>query len=181
MSSPALPRTLQALPLNRQEFAPFGDSLAVPADAAAKAINDGSAQRVDGLATLDLSGAGGAPCLALFRTAGPAHQAPWTLKTLERHALGSQTFVPLGKLHCLAVVTLADPQGAPDLGSLRAFIIQPGQGVTLRRGVWHHPLLTLGPGDVLVLERRGATEDCEIVQLAPGWQVLPPNSASDIP
>lgn len=159
-------RTFVAQPLGAAAFAPFGDVLQVP-DGAGLPINAGSAQRHD-QPPPDITGDGGTPCLTVFRTHGPAHAAPWTLHTLERHTLGSQTFVPLGDATCLVVVAPTLPDGRPDTATLQAFLVGPGQGVTLHRGTWHHPLLTLGAADVLVLERRGARVDCELTTLPAG-------------
>jgi ureidoglycolate lyase len=90
--------------------------------------------------------------------------APRPLRAFERHRLSSQTFVPLGQGRCVAVVTTGGQ--APDESAIQAFIVEPGQGITVRRGVWHHPLITLGPADVLVLERRAAQPDCEVRPLS---------------
>jgi ureidoglycolate lyase len=170
-------RRLVARPLSASAFAPFGEALQADAPGAASGIdiNAGSARRHE-LPPPDLADAGGAACLAIFRTAGPVHAPPWTLTVLERHRLGSQTFVPLGGARCLAVVAPALPSGGPDAAGLQVFLVAPGQGVTLHRGTWHHPLLTPGPAAVLVLERRGAEPDCEVVPLDGRWEVvLPPD------
>ncbi|MCC6197513.1 MAG: ureidoglycolate lyase, partial [Burkholderiales bacterium] len=57
--------------------------------------------------------------------------------------------------------------------TVSAFRIDGNCGVTLRRGVWHHPLLALADGDFAVLERRGTAIDCEVVELGSGnrWVV----------
>ena len=162
-TAPAAPRLVGARALSHAAFAPFGDLL-VPALQQGRAINAGTAQRFDELTRLDLDEAGGAACLAIFRTLAGAHPPPLRLRCFERHQLGSQTFVPMGDSRCLAVVAGAGP--APDETAIEAFIIEPGQGVTLRRGVWHHPLITLGAADVLVIERRASSVDCEVVPLA---------------
>ena len=153
------PRRIAAQPLTRESFLPYGELIA-PGAAAGTAINAGSAQRFDDLSSLDLAGDGGAACLALFRATGAAAAGPVPLRAFERHRLGSQTFVPLGAGRCLCVV--AGGGDAPDEAAIHAFVVEPGQGITLRRGVWHHPLITLGPADVLVIERRAAQVDCEI-------------------
>ncbi|MOA61811.1 Ureidoglycolate lyase [compost metagenome] len=54
---------------------------------------------------------------------------------------------------------------APDTATLRAFLAGPGVGITLRRDVWHHPLMALADGDFAVLERAGPQVDCELVPL----------------
>ena len=157
--SDAPPRLIVAQPLTQASFLPYGDLIA-PGAAASTTINAGSAQRFDDLSSLDLTDHGGAACLALFHTTRAATAGPVALQAFERHVLGSQTFVPLGAGRCLCVVTGGDD--APDESAICAFVVEPGQGITLRRGVWHHPLITLGPADVLVIERRAAQVDCEI-------------------
>ncbi len=165
------PMHLLAEPLTRSAFRPFGDVLADPQDlrgaagehGAAHTINAGTATRYDDMLTTELLTDSGEPCLALFRTEGEAHRAPFSLREFERHLHGSQTFVPLRASRCMAIVTLGDR--APDLTAVRAFVVEPGQAITIRKGVWHHPLLTVGPADVLVLERRGKVSDCEICRL----------------
>ena len=155
-------RTIAARPLTREDFLPYGD-LVCPGAQAGTSVNAGSAQRFDDLTSLDLTDSGGAACLAIFRTNAAANAGAFPLHAFERHRLGSQTFVPLGAGRCLCVVTGGDH--APDESAIRAFIVEPGQGITLRRGVWHHPLITLGAADVLVIERRAAQLDCEIHQI----------------
>lgn len=158
--APVLLLTVQ--PLTTESFLPYGDLIA-PGALASTTINAGSAQRFDDLTSLDLTASGGSACLAVFRSSGSPPAGPVPLHLFERHRLGSQTFVPLGAGRCLCVVT--GGEHAPDASAIRAFVVEPGQGVTLRRGVWHHPLITLGPADVLVIERRAAQVDCEIHQL----------------
>lgn len=159
---------IQAQALTAGGFAPFGQALLVPGTPGRR-INGGSSQRFDGLAPLDLLRAAGTPCLSLFRCEGVDPRRPCRLQALERHALGSQTFVPLGQASMLAVV--APGTQAPDQDAMQAFLVGPGQGITLGAGVWHHPLITLGPGDVMVLERQAAAVDCEVVQLGGEWRV----------
>jgi ureidoglycolate lyase len=171
----APPRRIAAQPLTREGFLPYGDLIA-PGTLDGASINAGSAQRYDGLTSLDLSDHGGAACLALFRTQGVAAAEPVLLQVFERHLLGSQTFVPLGAGRCLCVVTSGGD--TPDESAICAFVVEPGQGITLRRGVWHHPLITLGPADVLVIERRAAQVDCEIYPIS-GRIVVVAGSDSD--
>ncbi len=163
-------RLVAAQPLTNASFLPYGDLIA-PGTLASTTINAGSAQRFDDLTSLDLTDQGGSACLAIFRSSGAAPAGPVPLHLFERHRLGSQTFVPLGAGRCLCVV--AGGEHAPDESAIRAFVVEPGQGITLRRGVWHHPLITLGPADVLVIERRAAQVDCEIHQLSGRIMVVP--------
>jgi ureidoglycolate lyase len=157
-------RKIIAQALTQRGFAPYGEMIGgelIVTDAAeGVSINGGSAQRFD-LST-DIDAHGGAACVTLFRTTG--HAAPFRLSAFERHCLGSQTFVPQGQGRCLAVVTCGAQ--TPDEDQIQAFIVEPGQGVTLRRGIWHHPLITPGAANVLVIERRATDVDCEVVPIA---------------
>lgn len=164
-SSPS--RVIVAQTLTPAAFAPFGDVIvpvrAGDGSANSSPINQGTAQRFDDLTQLDVSEQGGEACVAIFRTQDGTHVAPYALTMFERHLLGSQSFVPMAQGRVLVVVT----QGAdaPDEDAIQAFIVEPGQGVTLRRGVWHHPMITVGGADVFVIERRAAQVDCEIARI----------------
>ncbi|WP_050479381.1 ureidoglycolate lyase [Herbaspirillum rhizosphaerae] len=164
----AASKVIVAQALTPAAFAPFGDVIApekMQSDVSASStpINEGTAQRFDDLTQLDVSEQGGEACVAIFRTRDGTHVAPYALTMFERHLLGSQSFVPMGQGRVLVVVT----QGAdaPDEDAIQAFIVEPGQGVTLRRGVWHHPMITIGGADVFVIERRAAQVDCEIQRI----------------
>ncbi len=117
--------------------------------------------RVDGGGELSLSAEGGSPCLAIFKAQARDLHGPW--RVLERHRLGSQTFVPLGGVrYVMLVATGAD---TPDAETLAAFLVAGHQAVTLHPGTWHHGLIALDSGDFVVLERSAAQVDCELVDL----------------
>jgi ureidoglycolate lyase len=162
-SNDALPRHIAAQPLSHSGFASFGDVI-MPGRQDGTPINERTAQRFDDLTVLDLEAQGGSACLTVFRTQGGTPGGTIPLRAFERHCLGSQTFVPMGQGRCLAVMTTGEQ--APDESAIQAFIVEPGQGITVRRGVWHHPLITLGAADVLVLERKAAQPDCEVHTLS---------------
>lgn len=157
--------TLAIQPLTEHSFAPYGQVLALHASAG-RSINAGTTERLDLPGALDLQRAGGQPVLAVFRAQAQAEAGPW--HTLERHRLGSQTFVPLGKARWLVLV--ARGEHAPDVGTIAAFEAAPGLGLTLHADTWHHPLIALSASDFLVIERAGAgvsaEVDCELSQLA---------------
>jgi len=154
-------QTLIAQTITREAFAPYG-WLIDAAGGTGRAINAGSSLRVDDLTELAFDADGGAPCLALFRAQPRDIAGPW--HELERHALGTQTFVPLNGARC--VVLVAGGGDAPDEATLAAFLVAGHQGITLRAGTWHHGLLALDGGDFVVIERRAAQVDCDIAQLA---------------
>jgi len=173
MTEPALRFTAQ--PLTDAAFAPFGRVLQAPPEAdhaaAGESINAGTARRFELLADAALTAAGGRPVISLSRAC--ARPRPLVLTEVERHVLGSQSFVPLGAPRRFALV-VAPPGPAPRPAELRAFVSDGTQGVWLAPGTWHHPLLALDAGDFLVIERRGAEVDCEVCPLPPGWVLALP-------
>ena len=153
-------KALQAQPITAANFAPYG-WLASADGRAGRPINDGSSLRVDEVGALALTAAGGAPCLAIFRAQARDPRGPW--QVLERHRLGTQTFVPLGGVGCVVLVATGD--AAPDPSTLAAFVVAGHQAVTLRAGTWHHGLIALQEGDFIVIERQAAQTDCDLAIL----------------
>jgi ureidoglycolate lyase len=76
-------------------------------------------------------------------SAAAVGRLPLRATTLERHPFSAQTFVPLGSARYLAVACASDPNGDPDLTTLRGFLAGPEQIVTYARNVWHHPITVL--------------------------------------
>ena len=158
---------LRAEPLTAAAFALYGSVVEAPVTRGA-AINGGSSERFELVDDLRLNTDGGRPTLALFR-ARP-HAFPRRLLAMERHVLGSQTFVPLGEHRFVVVVA---PAGAPPgAAALRAFLTDARQGVVLAPGTWHHPLLALEGGDFVVVERAAASVDCDVATLAAPVEVV---------
>ncbi|MFN9747347.1 MAG: ureidoglycolate lyase [Betaproteobacteria bacterium] len=166
---------LQLQPLSPVAFAPYGEVIGIPAAGArakvdvahasglpVRVINGGTSQRFDMPDGLDLHARGGQPCVAIFRAVAQALTGPWRL--LERHRLGSQTFIPLAGARC--VVLVARGQAAPDPATLAAFDVHGAQGFTRHADTWHHGLIALDEGDFVVIERRAAAVDCEFAELA---------------
>lgn len=158
-------RELTVRPLTAQAFAAFGD-IVTSDGAAGRSINAGTSVRVE-MPAPDVLAGGGRPSLSVFRA--QAVKLPFVVRELERHCEGSQTFVPLGSIPFVVVVALGDH--APDAATAAAFLVDGHCGVTFRRGVWHHPLLVLADGDVVVIERQGERIDCEVAALQPGVRV----------
>ena len=164
---------VQVITLSAPDFAPYGDVIGITATAEpstsgaggkpVRAINGGTSQRFDMPGGLDLQAQGGQPCVAVFRAQAQALNGPWRL--MERHRLGSQTFIPLAGARCVVLVARGD--AAPDPATLAAFTVDGAQGFTLHADTWHHGLIALDEGDFVVIERRGATVDCEFAELAP--------------
>jgi ureidoglycolate lyase len=164
--------TLAIAPLTKAAFAPFGQVIETK-DAKPKLINDGFAQRFDGLAQIDVAAEGGAVNISLF--SGSLRPSPVLIKLMERHPLGSQLFMPLNEKPWLVVVC-ADPR-VP--ASYRAFSASGEQGVNYARNTWHHPLLVLTDlSPFLVVDRGGPGDNLEEVRLAEAdWLALAQNVA----
>ncbi|MCC6377647.1 MAG: ureidoglycolate lyase [Burkholderiales bacterium] len=160
-------RSLPLRPIAAVSFAPYGD-LVTSAGRSGRSINAGTSVRVE-MPEPDVLEAEGRPSLSVFRAS--AAPLPLVLREFERHRLGSQTFLPLCGTPYVVVVALGE--AAIDPATVSAFRIDGNCGVTLRRGVWHHPLLALADGDFAVLERRGEEVDCQVVPLGAGsrWTV----------
>ncbi len=146
-------------PLTKAAFAPFGAVLEREG-AAVRVINGGTTDRLHALAAVDAAADGGWPIVSVFR--GRRRPFPLHVTTMERHPLGSQAFMPLQPLPWLVVVA----EGAETPSGFRAFLARGDQGVSYRRGTWHHPLLVLHPAqDFLVIDRDGPGGNLDEVDL----------------
>ena len=166
-------RLLPFEPLTAASFKPFGDVIDVASAARHFTINEGYAERYDDLARIDVDREGGRPKLSIFRAV--PRTIPFALSVIERHPLGSQAFIPMSGRPYIVVV--CEGAHAPDLGTLRCFTAQAGQGVNYAPGTWHHPLLALeAPCDFLVIDRAGEGNNCDETRLAAGdiWIGSPP-------
>src|SRR5438093_5556572 len=97
---------LIASPLSRSGFEPFGEVVQIEGSRH-YTINEGWAERYHDLACVDVTAAGGRPLINIFQ-ARP-RTLPLKIKGVERHALGSQAFIPLASSRFLIVVA---PAGA---------------------------------------------------------------------
>ncbi len=150
---------LQPEPLTRAAFAPFGDVIET-AGHSARWINNGTCERFDDLAQVDISADGGRPLISIFRAA--PRSLPLEIRSLERHPLSSQAFYPLQARPFLVVVA---HDGTGEMAArVRAFVSSGAQGVNFRRNTWHHELLALHETSLfLVVDRGGPGENCESI------------------
>ncbi|KAJ3155050.1 hypothetical protein HDU89_007240 [Geranomyces variabilis] len=167
------PRRITAVPLTRENFAPFGQVIcALPTPS--QSANQGTAQRYNHVAKVENLRAEGPnpaqPNLCVFRCTPPP--LPFTIKLLERHPHSTQFFVPMSTAAYLVIVALNDPAtDQPDPATIKAFVAGHAQGVSYNAGTWHHPMVAMGAGHtdfcVMVYERREKCElpgeDCEEV------------------
>lgn len=156
------PKVLHLTALTPEAFAPYGTVIA-SAGRDGREINAGTTLRVE-MPEPDILRDAGRPSLSVFR-ATPG-SLPFEPKVMERHRLGSQTFVPMMGTPFVVLVALGAT--APDLSTVKAFMADGSSGITLDPDVWHHPLLALAAGDFVVLERRGGVVDCELADVPAG-------------
>ncbi len=156
-SHTATTSTIIAQPLTRAAFTPFGDVIE-KSGAQNFAINEGNCVRYHDLATVDLAGPAARPLINIF--AAQACALPLELKMVERHPLGSQAFMPLSRNRFLVIVCADTPTGpAPP----RAFVTAPGQGINLKRNVWHGVLTPLNEeAEFIVVDRGGEGDNLEV-------------------
>lgn len=152
-------RTISIEPLTSPAFRPYGDVIET-GNILARQINQGFAERVDGLAFIDVISGNGHVNISLF--SARKRPSPMAVKTMERHPLGSQLFFPLQESTWLVLVC-DDPR---DLDSYRAFRASGRQGVNYAKGTWHHPLLVLANNErFIVVDRIGPGANLEETQL----------------
>lgn len=164
---------LPVLPLTKSNFLPFGDLLTLE-QANHFPINSGSTERYHALSQIDVSDAGGNGIISLFR--GQAFQLPFQLRVMERHPLGSQTFIPLnpstGQSYLIIVAPASCANEAKITAQLCAFIAHGFEGITYAKGVWHHPLISLHTtGDFIVIDRLGAGNNCDEITITSTIQI----------
>jgi ureidoglycolate lyase len=154
---------VKAEPLTPAAFAPFGEVIQAEGHAP-RLINDGTCERFDDLATVDVLAEGGRPLISVFKAA--ARALPFEVRVMERHPLSSQAFYPLDAVPYLVVVAESDCAGG--VGRVRAFRAGGHQGVSYRRNTWHHALLAVGQTSrFLVVDRGGPGANCEETRVDP--------------
>lgn len=77
---------------------------------------------------------------------------PIPVLALERHDASAQTFAPIVVGRWLAAVAPDLPDGSPDFGRLRAFVLDETIGICYRPMVWHHPYACFDrPAEMMML------------------------------
>lgn len=156
---------LKAERLTPEAFAPFGDVIQAQGHAP-RLINEGTCERYDDLAPVDVLAEGGRPLISIFKAAPRA--LPFEVRVMERHPLSSQAFYPLDGAPFLVVVA---ESGSTGTGRIHAFRAAGDQGVSYRRNTWHHALLAIGQTSrFLVVDRGGGPgsgENCEETRVDP--------------
>lgn len=151
-------RQINPSPLTAEAFAPFGEVLEAPSEPGRRYFDE----------ALGNARAHARTSLSLARVP-PTPERPLVARQMERHAFSSQSFVPLGTARWLVIVAPHGRDGKPDAAAARAFVAGPGQGITYRADVWHHPLTVLDAGAVfaVLMWRDGSSGDEEFVDVEP--------------
>jgi ureidoglycolate lyase len=152
---------LNATPLDADSFAPFGEVIEAEGRTW-RWINEGTTRRFDDLARVDVTEAQGRPLISIFKANPQA--VPFRVRSLERHPMSSQCFVPLDGRPFLVIV--AEQGAQPIENRIRAFLSSGHQGVNYRRNTWHHSLIALNETtSFLVIDRGGPEANCEEIRV----------------
>ncbi len=147
--------------LTAENFSAYGDVISVFESAEHFAINDGHTMRYHNLADVDVSEQEGKTLVNIFRSTPLAFPLP--VEMMERHPLGSQAFIPMGKQPYVIVVA---PAGELDTTKIEVFLASGEQGVNYNKGTWHHFCLALNEvSDFLVVDRGGEGDNCDVEKL----------------
>jgi ureidoglycolate lyase len=73
---------------------------------------------------------------------------------MEKHPLGSQSFIPMKETTFLSFVAPAGE--SPEISKIQSFIIPPKTGINYKPGIWHFPLISTEDTDFLVIDRKGS-------------------------
>ena len=151
---------IKPVPITKENFNPFGEIISTK-DIKPIKINNGYANRYDGIANLNTSKDNGETTISIFSAL--KRTFPMKIDMMEKHPLGSQAFIPMKETTFLAFVA---PKGEkPDLNKIEAFIIPSGIGINYKAGTWHFPLISTEDMNFLVVDRKGPGENLVIENL----------------
>jgi len=137
--------------ITRENFATYGDLISSDSIKPMN-INAGYAKRFDDLAKINTSRDKGKTIVSIFSAL--KRSFPMKIDMMEKHPLGSQTFVPMKETIFLSFVAPAGD--APEINKIQSFIIPPKMGVNYKPGIWHFPLISTEDTDFLVIDRKGS-------------------------
>ena len=147
-------------PINNLNFSEFGEVITTK-DIKPLNINNGYAQRFDGIANLDTKEQNGETTISIFSAL--KRNFPMKIDMMEKHPLGSQAFIPMKETTFLVLVA---PKGEkPIIEKIKSFIVPPGIGVNYKAGTWHFPLISTEDMNFLVVDRKGLGNNLVIENL----------------
>lgn len=157
------PTVLQAAPITRETFAPFGRLIACPGSGDPREVNEGTAERWDLQAPCENRRTDARLNVATFQ-ARP-RVLPFELVSLEKHPFSTQIFVPLHAARYVVVVA----EGGATPEQLHAFVVAGDVGIAYAPDVWHHSLMVLDAPAAFAcfVWEDGSADDCVVAELAP--------------
>jgi ureidoglycolate lyase len=164
--------TINAVPISREAYTPYGSLIAADDDLPFKYANMGTAKRFDFLADVANLRDTAKLNLCVFRCC-PLADKTLQLKLLEKHQYSTQVFMPMtSNAKFLVVVCLGGD--TPDLKTLKVFVAGNGQGISYKPGVWHYPMTAIGePIDFACLVGEdGTKDDCEVFNFDTAIEIL---------
>ena len=159
--------TITPKKITKENFNKFGELITTD-DIKPISINDGYANRFDGIVNLDTSKDKGKTTISIFSAV--KRTFPMNIDMMEQHPLGSQAFIPMKETTFLSFVA---PKGEkPDLDKIEAFIIPPGLGVNYKTGTWHFPLIATEDMNFLVVDRKGSGDNLKVQKFEENQVIL---------
>jgi len=147
-------KIVKPIKITRSNFSAYGDLISAD-DISSMDINAGYAKRFDNLANVDTSSEGGKTIVSIFSALKRAF--PMKIDMMEKHPLGSQSFIPMKETTFLSFVA---PAGEfPEISKIQSFIIPPKTGINYKPGIWHFPLISTEDTNFLVIDRKGSGEN----------------------
>ena len=142
--------TIKPIKITKENFSDFGDVISSenikPID-----INAGYAKRFDDLANINTLKDEGKTIVSIF--SARKRNFPMKIDMMEKHPLGSQSFIPMKETTFLCFVA---PVGEfPEINKIESFVIPPKTGINYKPGVWHFPLISTENTDFIVIDRKG--------------------------
>jgi len=147
-------------PINKSNFSEFGEVITTENIKPIK-INNGYAERFDGIANLDTNHQDGETTISIFSAL--KRNFPMRIDMMEKHPMGSQAFIPMKETTFLVFVA---PKGdKPVIEKVQSFIVAPGIGINYKVGIWHFPLISTEDMNFLVVDRKGSGKNLVIEDL----------------
>ena len=136
--------------ITRENFSVFGDLISTY-NSKSISINSGYAKRFNCSTNIDVSRYNGKILTSIFTAKKRAF--PMQIDMMEKHPLGSQTFIPMKETTFLCFVS--SPGEKPEINKIKSFVIPPGMGINYKAGIWHFPLISTENMNFFILERKG--------------------------
>ena len=140
--------------ITKENFAKFGDVISTE-NVRSIDINNGYAKRFDNLANIDTSKNNGNTIISIFKAL--KRSFPMNIDMMEKHPLGSQTFIPMKET--IFITFVAPGEEKPEINKIESFIIPKGSGINYKPGIWHFPLISTENMNFLVVDRKGNGEN----------------------